>query len=87
MFFGIDWFTALMKISFQIVFAIVTSIPFMIAWNCVAPKYLSFIPDVYRHIPYWHMVAILLVCSFVGEQIQKLVPSIVSIRQETKNAK
>ena len=84
MFFGIDWVTAFMKILFQIVFSIVTAIPFVIAWNVVAPKYLAFIPQVYQHIPYWHMVAILLVCTFVGEQIQKLVPSIVNIRQENK---
>ena len=85
MFLGIDWLSALIKISFQIVFAIVTALPFKIAWNCVAPAYLSFLPEVYHSIPYSHMIAIILVFSFVGEQINKITPKIVSVNQENKS--
>lgn len=84
MFLGMDWLAALITISFQVVFAIVTAFPAMLAWNCIAPIYLSFLPSVYHHIPYWHVVAILLSCTFVGEQIKKLVPTFVNIHQEVK---
>lgn len=76
--FGLEYLLAALKILVNVGFAIVTAIPAKIAWNCVAPTYLNFIPEVYHHIPYWHMVAILLVCTFVGEQIRKLIPPIIS---------
>ena len=69
MFFGLDWLTALIKISFQIVFSIVTAIPATIAWNCAAPVYLCFIPKLYQHIPYWHVVALFLVATY-GDAIK-----------------
>lgn len=84
MFFGIDWFTAFMKISFNVVFSIVTAIPLVFSWNCVAPKYLYFLPEVYHHIPFWHVVAILLVARFVGEMINQLTPHFVSVNQNVK---
>jgi hypothetical protein len=71
--FGIEWLLAFIKVIFNVVFAIVVAIPFNVAWNCVATNYLaSWLPDQFEHIPYWHMVAILLVCTYVGEQIHKL---------------
>ena len=79
MFFGIDWFTALIKISFQVVFSIVTAIPMYFAWNCVAPIYLTMIPTVYLSLPFWHIVGIFLVCAYIGEMISKLTPTIVSV--------
>ena len=82
MFFGIEWLTALIKISFEIVFSIVTAVPAMIAWNCVAPVYLSFIPKVYQHIPFWHVVAILLVITYIGQSINRLFPRIINIEQK-----
>jgi hypothetical protein len=57
---------------------VIMAIPATIAWNCVAPKYLSFIPMVYHYIPYWHMLAILIVISYVGICIKRLMPSIFS---------
>jgi hypothetical protein len=75
---------AFMKIAFNVAFAIVGAIPMYFAWNCIAPVYLStYIPKMFLNIPYWHIVAIFLVCTFVGEQIQKLVPSIVSINNSS----
>lgn len=87
MFFGIEWLTALLKISFQIVFAIITAIPATIAWNCIAPIYLKFIPTLYQHFPYWHVVAIILVTSYVGEIINKLTPRLVYINSSSKSEK
>lgn len=77
--FGLEYVMAVIKILCNIAFAIVTAIPAYIAWNCVAPIYLTFLPQVYLHIPYWQMVAILLVITYVGEQISKLTPTIISI--------
>ena len=82
MFFGLDWLTAFVKISFEIVFSIVTAIPAYIAWNCVAPIYLSFIPKLYQHFPYWHVVAILLVVTYVGQLVNRLTPHIVHVDQK-----
>lgn len=84
MFFGIDWITALIKISFEIVFSIVTAIPAVIAWNCVAPVYLKFIPVLYQHLPYWHVVAIFLVVTYVGQLVNRLVPRIVNVEVRSK---
>lgn len=84
---GIDWLVALIKISFNIVFAIVTAIPFVFSWNCVAPRYLYFLPEVYHHIPYWHLVAIILVSMYVGEIISRLTPKFVRIEQTVEKDK
>ena len=83
--FGLEYILAFVKIAFNVAFSIVSAIPMYFAWNCIAPKYLvAYIPTVFLNIPYWHIVGIFLVCTFLGEQIQKLVPSIVSISQSNK---
>jgi hypothetical protein len=79
--FGLEYLIALSKVFFNIAFAIVTAIPFYFAWNVVAPIYLSFIPKLYQNFPYWHIVGIFLVITFIGDQINKLVPKIISIEQ------
>jgi len=85
MFFGLDWITALIKISFQVVFAIVTAIPFSMSWNAIAPVYLTFLPPVWLHVPYWHVVGLLLCATYVGGMIQKLTPQFVNISQSNSN--
>ena len=87
MFFGLDWLSALIKVSFEIVFSIVTAIPAMIAWNCIAPVYLSFIPKVYQHIPYWHVVAIFLAVTYIGQLVNRLTPRIVNIEAKSTTNK
>ena len=82
--FRLEYLLAFVKILIQVGFAIVTAIPLKIAWNCIAPIYLSFIPELYQVIPYWHMVAFLLVIAFVGEQIEKLTPKIINIEQKVE---
>jgi len=86
--FGLEYILAFIKIAFNVAFAIVSAIPFWISWNCVAPIYLKeYIPAVFLELPYWHVVAIFIVCTFLGEQIQKLTPKLVSISQSNENKK
>ena len=80
MFFGIDWLTALCKISFQVVFAICSSIIFYLVWNTVAPVYLvAYLPTIWLELPFWHIVSMSLVITFIGEKIKSLVPTIVKV--------
>jgi len=82
--FGLEYVLAFIKVFFQVGFAIVTAIPFTIAWNGLAPRYLGFLPTIYQHIPYWHVVGLLIIIWVVGEQIQKLTPKIVKIEQRSE---
>jgi hypothetical protein len=80
--FGLEYIPAFIKIAFNIAFSIVSAIPSYFAWNCIAPIYLApYIPNQFLNLPYWHIVSIFLVCTFLGEQIQKLTPTIISIHQ------
>jgi hypothetical protein len=79
--FGLEYIAALVKVLFNVAFSIVTAIPFYFAWNCIAPVYLDFIPKVYHALPYWHIVGIFLICTYLGEQIAKLTPTLISIKQ------
>ena len=82
--FGMEYVVVVIKILWTIAFAIITAIPATIAWNCIAPIYLAFIPQVYQNIPYLKMLCILLVITFVGDQIKKLTPTIISVSQNNK---
>ena len=83
--FGLEYILAFIKIAFNVAFAILSAWPMYYAWNCIAPIYLSnYIPKIFLHIPYWDIVAFFLVCTFLGEQIQKLTPSIINIHQSNK---
>jgi hypothetical protein len=83
--FGLEYIMAIIKIAFNVAFSIVSAIPFYYSWNCIAPKYLTFIPKLYQSVPYWHIVAFFLVCTFLGEQITKLFPNLVFISQTNDN--
>ena len=83
--FGLEYLMALVKIAFNVAFAIITAIPFYFSWNCIAPVYLDFLPTVYQNLPYWHIVGIFLVCTYLGEQVRKLTPKLISISQENKS--
>ncbi|MCK4828368.1 hypothetical protein KA005_72230 [bacterium] len=82
MFFGLDWATALIRLSFQVVFAIVSAIPFYFAWNAIASVYFKELDNQWLHLPYWHIVSLSLCAGFIGENLKKLVPQIVSITQK-----
>ena len=76
--FGLEYLLAFIKVAFNVAVAIVTAWPMYYAWNCIAPKYLApYVPAQFMSLPYWHIVAIFLVCTFLGEQIQKLTPKII----------
>ncbi len=87
--FGFEYFLAYIKYFTQLGFAIVGAIPFYYSWNCIAPKYLAtWVPVLYQKLPFWHIVAIFICCSMIGENIQKLIPAIVKINQNvTTNEK
>ena len=81
---GLEYILAFVKVAFQVAFAIVSAIPFRIAWNAVIPVYFAdYIPAQLHHIPYWHFVGIILVFSFLGEQIRKITPKIISINSSS----
>jgi len=86
--FGLEYVMAFIKLSIQVAFAIVSAIPFKIAWNAVIPVYFAqYVPEQLHLIPYWHFVGIILVFTFLGEQISKIVPKIVSIDNSIKQEK
>ena len=83
--FGFEYVLAFIKIAVQLAFAIVSAIPFRIAWNAVIPVYFaSYVPEQLHNIPYWHFVGVILIFSFIGEQIGKVTPKMISINQEVK---
>lgn len=79
--FGLEYLTAFIKVAFNVAFAIVTAVPFYYGWNRIASVYLPFIPDLYQTLPYWDIVGFFLVCTYLGEQISKLTPKIISVSQ------
>jgi len=84
--FGLEYVVAFVKVAFNVAFSIVSAIPAYYAWNCIAGKYLvAYVPAVFLALPYWHIVAIFIICTFLGEQIQKLTPQIVKISQTNSN--
>lgn len=82
--FGLEYIPAFIKVFFNIAFSIATAIPFYYSWNCIAPIYLTFIPEIYWQLPYWHIVGFFLVCTYLGEQIKKITPKIISISQSVE---
>ncbi len=85
---GLEYIAALCKIACNVAFAIVTAIPSYYCWNCIAPKYLAFcVPELYQQFPYWHIVGILFLFTVIGEQIQKLFPTLANIKCESKSVR
>ena len=80
-----EYIVGLIKIAYQLAFAILSAIIFKPAWNCIASNYLNeWLPEKFLFIPYWHVVAFILVCTFLGEQVQKLTPKFVSVSNNTE---
>ena len=82
--FGLEYILAFMGVAFQVAFAVVSAVVFRLAWNSIAPIYLSFLPEIYHNIPYWKFVGIILTFTFIGEQIQKITPKIIEIVQKVE---
>ncbi len=73
--------TFIIEIFIKIISATILAIPFKISWNYIASKYFYVIPEVFYNIPYFEFIAILLVIDFVGIQLNKLVPKIISSKR------
>lgn len=43
----------------RLVIYMVAGVPIYFVWNELAPIYFTFLPEVYRAIPYWHIVGFL----------------------------
>ena len=68
----------ILEFLLNILFVIIVAIPFTMAWNYIAPRYLSFIPSVYQDIAYLPIVSMLLLVTYIGDIIQDLTPKIIS---------
>lgn len=83
--FGLEYLLAFVKVAFQVAFAIISAIPFKMAWNAVVPVYFAnYIPDQLHTIEYWHFVGIILISMFLGEVITRITPNIFSININQK---
>jgi hypothetical protein len=83
--FGLEYIIAFIKVALQVAVAIVSAIPFMLSWNAVVPVYFAtYVPIQLHHIGYWHFVGIILVFSFLGEQIGKITPTFVRVEQKVE---
>jgi len=77
--------SGLVKTGFQVGMCFVTAIPLSIVWNSLVPVYFSkWIPVQFQYIPFWHVVGLLILFTFVGEIIQKLTPKIVSVSSKSE---
>lgn len=65
-----------------IVNSFVMGFPLWLSWNYFAPTYLKMLPNYVQHIGYLETVCFILVCSYVGGQIQNLIPSLITINKE-----
>ena len=86
--FGLEYVLALVKIAFNIAFAIISAIPTCWCWNRIIPKYAAtYVPEMYQTLPYWDIAAMLFLFTIIGEQIAKLVPAIVNVSQDVSQLK
>lgn len=58
------------------IFAVSLSIPFYFIWNGLAPTYFYFIPDVYKHLPFWDTVGLFMIVPILKHM---LVPKFISV--------
>lgn len=76
--------TTIFRIGTHILILMVGALAFKFSWNIFAPIYLvDYIPTQFINIPYWHAVSFFVICTFLGEQIQKLTPKIITIEKES----
>jgi len=46
-------------------FSVCLAIPFFFLWNGLAPTYFYFVPEVYKHIPFWDCVWLAMLISIL----------------------
>lgn len=74
---------AIFNVVMNITITMIIALPAAVCWNKIAPIYLrEYIPVVFLNVNYWHVVAFFIVCTYLGEQIQKLTPKIITISKE-----
>jgi len=80
--FGLEYLLALMQVMMNIGFAVVTAIPTWWCWNRIIPVYaVDYIPEMMQSLPYLHVIYIIFLITVIGEQISKLIPTIVKIEK------
>ena len=45
------------------------AIPFYFIWNWIAPTYFYFIPEVYKQLPFWHVVGLFILIPILKSLI------------------
>jgi hypothetical protein len=80
---NINAINSIYNIIINIVLSGIAAYPAKVCWNLIAPIYLNgYIPSVFLNINYLSMMSFFVVCTFLGDQIQKLTPKIISISKE-----
>jgi len=55
--------------SFGLFGAVGLSIPFFYLWNWLAPIYMSWLPSLYIHLPFWHTVGLFVLIAIIRATI------------------
>ena len=50
---------------FSLFWALALSVPFYFLWNYLAPIYLPGLPELYRHLPFWHCVGLFTIVAIL----------------------
>jgi len=58
------------------------SVPFWFIWNRLAPIYFYQLPEVYKHIPFWHCVGLFIVIPILKHT---LVPQLASVSNDSSS--
>lgn len=48
-----------------LILAVFLSIPFYYIWNELAPIYFYWLPDIYKQLPFWHCMGLLVLISIL----------------------
>ncbi len=78
-------YTIVLYIASNIVISMIMAFPMRWSWNCLAPKYFKFLPEVYLHFSYSEIVAVCLISIYIGNMINRIVPRFNS--KNSKNSK
>lgn len=79
--FGLEYFLSLIKVFVIMGSAIVWAIPVNFIWSKIGYIYFPFLSEKWLNIPYWHIVGLTILISFIGSRINALTPKIVNIKQ------
>ncbi len=85
--FGIEYLVSIIKVLVVMGASIIWAIPVNFIWQKIGNVYFDFLPGVWLNIPYWHIVGLSILLSFIGANISKVVPAIskTTINKESKD--